>query len=125
MADQFLTCSLRSMRTGDVQYACVLDSKGLILDDAFVWLEDAAVNVLTSGCQSKQLVDYLGQYVVYVRRSGADVAMSVSYHSTIALQGPKAREALMSTLGRLPDLRLQTLSTEAFPQHAYNIISYI
>lgn len=43
MADQFLTCNLRAMRTGDVQYACILDSKGLIMDDAFVFLEDGRV----------------------------------------------------------------------------------
>ena len=43
VADQFLTCNLRAMRTGDVQYACILDSKGLIMDDAFVFLEDGCV----------------------------------------------------------------------------------
>ena len=43
VADQFLTCNLRAMRTGDVQYACILDSKGLIMDDAFVFLEDGRV----------------------------------------------------------------------------------
>eukprot|EP00434_Breviolum_minutum_P019091 symbB.v1.2.016830.t2/scaffold1294.1/size126307/5 len=113
VADQFLTCNLRAMRTGDVQYACILDSKGLIMDDAFVFLEDDAVNVLTSGCQSKQLVDYLGQYVVYVRRSGADVMLSLWEHScAIALQGPKSREALIEGLCAMEDLQLVNLSNE-------------
>ena len=61
VADQFLTCSLRAMRVGDVQYACILDSKGLVLDDAFVFLHEASVNILASGWHSKQLLEYLGQ----------------------------------------------------------------
>ena len=60
VADQFLTCSLTAMRAGDVQYACILDSKGLVLDDAFVYLDDA-VNILASGWHAKQLLEYLGQ----------------------------------------------------------------
>ncbi|CAL1130881.1 unnamed protein product [Cladocopium goreaui] len=113
VADQFLTCNLRAMRSGDVQYACVLDSKALILDDAFVFLEDNAVNVLTSGCHSRQLIDYLGQYVVYVRRSGADVTLS--FHSgewaALALQGPQSREALIEGLRHLDSHQLVNLST--------------
>ena len=61
VADQFLTCSLRAMRAGDVQYACILDSKGLVLDDAFVFLEETAINILSSGWHAKQLFEYLGQ----------------------------------------------------------------
>lgn len=112
-ADQFLTCNLRAMRSGDVQYACILDSKGLILDDAFVLLEDDAVTILTSGCRSKQLADYIGQYVVYIRRSGADVSFRISDVSVLGLQGPESRKALVSTLvNTLPDMQLITLSEE-------------
>merc|ERR1719330_2023049 len=82
VADQFLTCNLRAMRTGDLQYACVLDSKGLILDDAFVYLADDAVEILTSGCHSRQMIDYLGHYIVYVRKTGAEVAFEVSHRTT-------------------------------------------
>lgn len=74
VADQFLSCKLQAMRAGDVQYACILDSKGLMLDDAFVYLTADSVEILSSGCHAVQVADYLGQYIVYVRRSGADVA---------------------------------------------------
>lgn len=117
VADQFLTCNLRAMRTGDVQYACVLDSKGLILDDAFVYLAADAVEIWTSGCHSRQVADYLGHYIVYVRRTGADVNFSESDRSAaIALQGPKSRDALGRALDRLASggapLELQTPDTE-------------
>ena len=71
------------------------------------------ITILTSGCQSKQLADYLGQYVIYVRRSGADVSLSICDSSVLALQGPKSREALEIACGNLPDLQLVTLSEEA------------
>mmetsp|Transcript_3929 Transcript_3929/g.11924 ORF Transcript_3929/g.11924 Transcript_3929/m.11924 type:complete len:537 (+) Transcript_3929:188-1798(+) len=121
VADQFLTCNLRAMRPGDVQYACVLDSKGLILDDAFVYLTQDAVEILTSGCHSRQVADYLGHYVVYVRRTGADVAFEESHRgAAIALQGPKSCEALARALDQLcmsldpavSSLRLETVDTE-------------
>lgn len=102
VADQFLTCNLRAMRPGDVQYACILDSKGLILDDALVFLTEDAVEILSSGCHSLQVVNYIGQYVVYVRRSGADVSFSQSPRTAaVALQGPRAREALGRALRQL------------------------
>eukprot|EP00931_Biecheleriopsis_adriatica_P065412 TRINITY_DN39941_c0_g1_i1.p1 TRINITY_DN39941_c0_g1~~TRINITY_DN39941_c0_g1_i1.p1 ORF type:complete len:796 (-),score=143.77 TRINITY_DN39941_c0_g1_i1:35-2422(-) len=113
VADQFLTCNLRAMRAGDVQYACVLDSKGLMLDDAFVYLTEDSVEILTSGCHSKQVADYLGQYVVYVRRTGADVAFGQSPKTAVlALQGPKAREALVSALQHQSDVQLTHLGGE-------------
>ena len=129
VADQFLTCSLRAMRVGDVQYACILDSKGLVLDDAFVFLHEASVNILASGWHAKQLLEYLGQtllrtsgskqaarvwekdrvfsvgyserkrkhslpmrYLIYVRRSGADVSFVSHRGAVLSLQGPKAQE---------------------------------
>eukprot|EP00927_Polykrikos_kofoidii_P001758 TRINITY_DN10686_c0_g1_i1.p1 TRINITY_DN10686_c0_g1~~TRINITY_DN10686_c0_g1_i1.p1 ORF type:complete len:858 (+),score=114.46 TRINITY_DN10686_c0_g1_i1:85-2658(+) len=102
VADQFLTCSLGSMRSGDVQYACILDSKGLILDEAFVYLFDDWIEILSSGCHARQVAEYLGQYVVYVRRSGADVSFEVMQSSAVvALQGPCAREALRQAIGRV------------------------
>ncbi|CAE8582256.1 unnamed protein product [Polarella glacialis] len=117
VADQFLTCNLRAMRPGDVQYACVLDSKGLILDDAFVYLTEDSVEILTSGHHSKQVADYLGQYVVHVRRSGADVSFGISPKTTtLALQGPKSREALSAALRRLRnDVQLVTPDSEQVP----------
>ena len=102
VADQFLTCSLRSMRVGDVQYACLLDSKGLILDDAFVYLAPNTVEILTSGSSARQVADYLGQYVGHVRRSGAEVSLGASLRTTtLALQGPRAQEALERALAKL------------------------
>lgn len=102
VADQFLTCNLRAMRTGDVQYACVLDSKGLILDDAFVFLTDESVEILMSGHFAQQVLDYLSQYIVYVRRSGADVTFNPSpMSSVLALQGPKSCEALVQAFRHL------------------------
>lgn len=104
VADQFLSCKLQAMRAGDVQYACIVDSKGLMLDDAFVYLTGDSVEVVTSGCHAASVAKYLGQYVVYVRRSGADVLFEhVQHAAAIALQGPRAREALRSALRRLSD----------------------
>ena len=45
----------------------MLDTKGLVLDDSFVYITEESVEIIVSGCHSRQLVDYLGQYVVYVR----------------------------------------------------------
>lgn len=118
VADQFLTCKLSAMRPGDVQYACVLDSKGFILDDAFVYLTDDAVEILSSGCHSRQVMDYIGQYVVYVRRTGADVGFEESAHTAgIAVQGPKSPEAMVRALSRLAEdplggMELETVETE-------------
>lgn len=119
VADHFLTCSLSKMRTGDVQYACVLDTKGLVLDDALVYVANDAIEILTSGCHSRQLVDYIGQFVVHVRRSGADVALQRSQKVvTLALQGPKACEALCRALGSQPGgegaLRLKRAADDTF-----------
>ncbi|CAE7944417.1 TRP1, partial [Symbiodinium sp. KB8] len=109
VADQFLTCSLRAMRVGDVQYACILDSKGLVLDDAFVFLHEASVNILASGWHAKQLLEYLGQtYLIYVRRSGADVSFVSHKGAVLSLQGPKAQEALLLALS--DGLELSTFS---------------
>ncbi|CAE7711304.1 AMT [Symbiodinium sp. CCMP2456] len=110
VADQFLTCSLRAMRVGDVQYACILDSKGLVLDDAFVFLHEASVNILASGWHAKQLLEYLGQYLIYVRRSGADVSFVSHTGAVLSLQGPKAQEALMLVLS--DGLELSTFSEQ-------------
>ncbi|CAE7719882.1 AMT [Symbiodinium sp. CCMP2592] len=112
VADQFLTCSLRAMRVGDVQYACILDSKGLVLDDAFIFLHEASVNILASGWHSKQLLEYLGQYLIYVRRSGADVSFVSHSGAVLALQGPKAQEALTLMLALSDGLELSTFSEQ-------------
>jgi len=102
VADQFLTCKLRNMRSGDVQYGCVLDVKGYMLDDLFVYMTDESIEILTSGFHSTQLFDYISQYAVYVRRSGADVVATKSKRTvTLALQGPRACEALMLALEQL------------------------
>lgn len=102
VADQFLSCSLRNMRVGDVQYTCVIDSKGFMLDDAFVYVTDESVEILTSGCHARQLFDYLGHYVTYVRRSGADVMLSKSSRTAVvALQGPLSAQALTRAMNQL------------------------
>ena len=36
VADHFVTCAISKLGFGDVMYGCLLDSKGLLLDDCFV-----------------------------------------------------------------------------------------
>lgn len=77
-----------------------------------------------SGHYSKQVTDYLAQYVVYVRRSGADVALEMSDRTTIlSLQGPKSQEALGQALSRLAQEH-QPLQLET-PDHEKVLLSPI
>ncbi|KAF8819940.1 glycine cleavage T-protein (aminomethyl transferase) domain-containing protein [Cardiosporidium cionae] len=99
VGDHFLSCSLRKIAVGDVQYALILDSKGLILDDCFVLKKKERITLLTSSFQRRSVLSYLISYIHFCRKSGLDVSLNESSRTAIlAIQGPKAVEALVRTL---------------------------
>uniref|UniRef100_A0A0G4HHQ5 Aminomethyltransferase folate-binding domain-containing protein n=1 Tax=Chromera velia CCMP2878 TaxID=1169474 RepID=A0A0G4HHQ5_9ALVE len=101
VGDHFLTCPLKKMEVGDVQYACVLDSKGLILDDAFVKKGRERVEILVSGHNRRAIFEYLADYVSFCRQTGLEVLLRPSpLTSCFSLQGPQASRVLVDVLGQ-------------------------
>ena len=72
VGDHFLTCNLKKMKIGDVQYACVLDTKAYVLDLAFVLKAEDTIYLLTEGYHPTQMLNYLSSYVTYTKKTGLD-----------------------------------------------------
>ncbi|KYK63144.1 glycine cleavage T-protein (aminomethyl transferase) domain-containing protein [Toxoplasma gondii TgCatPRC2] len=95
--DMLLSCDLeRGMRVGDAQYAVLLDSRGLVLDDCFVAKLSSRVEVWLSGAAPSHCFDYVAQFINYCRQTGLDVSLTPLRSSAcvIALQGPRAFDIL-------------------------------
>lgn len=83
VGEHFLTCSLKRMRQGDAQFSCILDSKGNVLDTAYVLKScgqdpgiDSSILILCEGHHFQQLQNYLTSYVTYAKQSGMDCRLS-------------------------------------------------
>jgi len=92
--DHFVSANLRKMRTGDAQYACILDSKGFVLDTCFVLKTEERILLLTEGAHGVQLMNYLGDYIGFARQSGLDVVIRPEDATVLELCGPKAQDML-------------------------------
>ncbi|PFH33401.1 glycine cleavage T-protein (aminomethyl transferase) domain-containing protein [Besnoitia besnoiti] len=116
--DMLLSCDLeRGMKVGDAQYAALLDSKGLILDDCFVAKLSRHVEVWLSGAAPAHCFDFVAQFINYCRQSGLDVSLAPlpSAACCIALQGPRAFEILADRMQRFSS---RSLSLHASPRAA-------
>jgi len=124
ICDHFLTCDMMRMAVGDVCYALILDSHGLILDDAFVRLEDNAIEVLTTGSAHKTVYDYLAMYISYASQSGIDVRVQPVEQTCLALQGPSSQSVLQSVLGG-GKIRAETADHIPLPSHALSAMPFL
>jgi len=86
--DHFLTCNLRRMKRGDVQYACILDSKGFVLDTALVLKTHDQILIVTEGADGVQLQNYIGEYISYARQTGMEVTIRPEDATILDLVGP-------------------------------------
>eukprot|EP00397_Hematodinium_sp_SG-2012_P025631 GEMP01026790.1.p1 GENE.GEMP01026790.1~~GEMP01026790.1.p1 ORF type:complete len:344 (+),score=79.97 GEMP01026790.1:844-1875(+) len=82
------------MRAGDAQYACILDTKGFVLDTCFVLKSEDRILLLTEGAHGVQLMNYLGDYIAFARQSGLDVVIRPEDTTVLELSGPNAAAVL-------------------------------
>ncbi|MBU6342048.1 MAG: glycine cleavage system aminomethyltransferase GcvT [Bacteroidetes bacterium] len=113
------TCSndVSKLKPGEVQYACLPNAKGGIVDDLLVYRLDDAPEMLVEGEQSYMLVvnasNELKDWRWLKRRSkGFEVKMQNISAKTglLAVQGPKAAEALQ----KLTDIDLKSIPYYSF-----------
>lgn len=95
--EHFVTCSLNKMKIGMLQYTCIIDTKGFVMDTGYVAKTHDGYFLITNGLNKKSLYDYMTAYQVTCANSGLNIALKPLLScTTIGLHGPKALEALQS-----------------------------
>ncbi|GFE55876.1 glycine cleavage T- (aminomethyl transferase) domain containing protein [Babesia ovis] len=95
--EHFVTSPVKQMVTGVVQYSALLDTKGTIMDMAYIARYDQEYLVVTNGLNKRNLYDYMSAYMVTCRRAGMDITLEpLVSSSVITIQGPMAAEVLKS-----------------------------
>ncbi|ORM42276.1 Heat shock 70 kDa protein 17 [Babesia sp. Xinjiang] len=93
--EHFVTVAVKQMVPGVTQYTPVIDTKGSVMDMAYIARYDNDYLLVTNGLQKRNVYDYMTTYLVSCRRSGLDVSLRPLVSSAvISIQGPKSAELL-------------------------------
>lgn len=97
IADRLLTCPLEKMDIGDVQYGCILDSKGYIIDDGFIANLQGRILIAASGHDREGLLSFASQFATYSSQYGLDVKIQPSLlDSSVSVVGKKSLGSLIN-----------------------------
>ncbi|EDO05445.1 glycine cleavage T-protein (aminomethyl transferase) domain containing protein [Babesia bovis T2Bo] len=102
--EHFVTAEVKSIEKGLLQYTPILDTKGSVMDMAYIANYGTHYMILTNGLHKRNLYDYMTAYLVSCKREGLDVTMKPMRNSSvISLQGPKS-EIVLRTLEYGPNV---------------------
>ncbi|UVC49437.1 aminomethyltransferase [Theileria orientalis] len=97
--NQVLSSSVSAMCTGDVEYSCLLDSKGIILDTCFVSKLDGHYLLVTTGNKKNDVFDYISSYAVHLKAFSLDVYVNpLDQFKVVNLYGPLSYEVFSELL---------------------------
>ncbi|CDR95640.1 glycine cleavage T-protein (aminomethyl transferase) domain containing protein, putative [Babesia bigemina] len=115
--EHFATCSLRSMKRGMVQYTALVDTKGSVMDMAYVAAYENSYLLVTNGLQKRNLFDYMSAYQMSCKRSGMDVALRPLLSSVlISFQGPSSVDILQAIAKNDSENATQQTDEDVFEQ---------
>ncbi|GBE61200.1 family domain containing protein [Babesia ovata] len=122
--EHFVTCSLKNMKRGMVQYTALVDTQGNVMDMAYVAAYENSYLLVTNGLQKRNLFDYMTAYQVSCKRSGLDVTLRpLLSFVLISFQGPKAADILQAIAKRdriyvVPETKEDITEQEGRSEHA-------
>ncbi|UKJ87917.1 aminomethyltransferase [Theileria orientalis] len=87
--NQVLSSSVSTMCTGDVEYSCLIDSKGIILDTCFVSKLDGHYLLVTTGNKKNGVFDYISSYAVHLKAFALDIYVNpLDKFKVVNIYGP-------------------------------------
>ncbi|GIX63961.1 aminomethyltransferase, putative [Babesia caballi] len=99
--EHFVTCSVKKLKQGMVQYAALVDTKGCVMDMAHIAKYEDCLLLVTNGLQKRNVYDYMTAYQVSCRQMGLDVTLQPQVFSVVvSIQGPKSAEMLQSVVSK-------------------------